>query len=109
MQGEITSTHKKLLSMELDDLKQAWKKTEIKKNSNTDIMKMLQHKSYGPVAALKKEFKKQIIVMALLPLFLILTVAGDVQTAFTSILFWAYVIFCLGVITFAFLNYRIAD
>src|SRR4051795_11217379 len=95
--------------MELDDLKQSWKETEIKKNTNTNIMKLIQHKSYGPVAALKREFRKQIIVMALLPLFLILTVAGDVQTALTSVLFWAYLIFCLGVIALASFNYRTAD
>jgi hypothetical protein len=67
-----------------------------------DIMKVLQHKSCGPVAALKREFRKQIIVMAILPLILILTVAGDFNTAFTSILFWVYVVFCLAVIIFAF-------
>ena len=70
---------------------------------------MLQHKSYGPLAALKREFRNQIIVMAILPLILILTVAGDVATAFTSILFWTYVVFCLAVIIFASFNYRIAN
>jgi len=95
--------------MELDEFKEAWKKTEIKKNSNTNIMKMLQHKSYGPLAALKREFRKQIIVMAILPLILILTVAGDIAIAFTSILFWAYAIFCFAIIIFASFNYRIAN
>src|SRR3954469_3399083 len=95
--------------MELDDLKQSWKETEIKKDTNTNIMKLIQHKSYGPVAALKREFRKQIIVMAILPLFLIFTVAGDVITAFTNILFWAYLAFCLSIIVLAFFNYRTAD
>jgi len=103
------SVNQKILKMELDEFKEAWKKTEIKKNLNTDIMKMLQHKSQGPLAALKREFRKQIIVMAILPLILILTVAGDVATAFTSILFWTYVVFCLAVIIFASFNYRRAN
>jgi len=54
--------------MELDDLKQTWKQSETNKNINTDIMNMIQHKTYGPIAALKKEFRKQIIVMCLLPM-----------------------------------------
>ena len=86
--------------MELNDFKEAWKKTEHKKNLNIDIMKMLQHKSYGPVADLKKEFRKQIIVMALLPLFLIFTVAGD----------YAYCIYkyiVLGLCCFLFGSYHL--
>src|SRR5437868_3525546 len=95
--------------MELDDLKLSWKETEIKKNINTDIMKLIQHKSYGPVAALKREFRKQIIVMTILPIMLICTSADDITKPLTSVLFWAYVTFCIGVIVFAYFNYRIAD
>jgi hypothetical protein len=43
--------------MELDDLKNSWKKTELKTNKNVDIMELIQHKSYGPVAALKRDQK----------------------------------------------------
>jgi hypothetical protein len=95
--------------MELDDLKQHWKQTPVPNNTKTDIMKMIQHKSYGPVAALKREFRKQMIVMALLPLFLLVTTVDDPAKAFTSVLFWSYVAFCLGVVVFAYRNYQIAD
>jgi len=95
--------------MELDDLKQHWKQTPVPNNINTDIMKLIQHKSYGPVAALKKEFRKQMIVMALLPLFLLITTVDDPTKALTSILFWSYVAFCIVVVAFAYRNYRIAD
>ena len=95
--------------MELDDLKQTWKQPETNKNINTNIMNLIQNKTYGPVAALKKEFRKQIIVMILLPLFLIFTSLDDVSKPFTSILFWAYVLFCACVATFAYFNYRIAN
>jgi hypothetical protein len=94
--------------MELDDLKQTWKQSETNKNINTNIMNLIQHKTYGPVAALKKEFRKQIIVLSLLPLFLILTNLDDISKPLTSILFWAYVVFCAGAATFAYFNYRIA-
>jgi len=41
--------------MELDDLKQAWKQQKpITTSKNTDIMDLIQHKTYGPVSALKK-------------------------------------------------------
>ncbi len=95
--------------MELDDLKQTWKETTIKKNKNTDIMDLMKHKSYGPIAALKREFRKQIAVMALLPLFLLFTTVDDMSRIFTNVLFWSYVAFCLGMVVFAAVNYRIVE
>ena len=95
--------------MELDDLKQTWKQSETNKNINTDIMNMIQHKTYGPIAALKKEFRKQIIVMCLLPMLLIFTNLDDISKPLTSILFWAYVMLCAGIVVFAYFNYRIAN
>ena len=95
--------------MELDDLKQTWKQPETNKNLNTNIMNLIQHKTYGPIAALKKEFRKQIVVMSLLPLLLIFANLDDISKPLTSILFWAYVLFCAGAILFAFFNYRIAN
>jgi hypothetical protein len=92
--------------MELDDLKQTWKQSETNKNIN--IMNMIQHKTYGPIAALKKEFRKQIVVMGVLPLLLICTSLDDISKPLTSILFWAYILFCAGAATFAYFNYRIA-
>src|SRR5450432_3076624 len=93
--------------MELDDLKQTWKHLPIKNNINTDIMELIQHKSHGPVAAMKRVFKKQITVMAILPLVLIATNLNDVRIVFTSVMFWCYVAFCIGIIVFAYYNYRI--
>src|SRR5436190_14849516 len=95
--------------MELDDLKQTWKETSIKKNKNTDIMDLMKHKSYGPIAALKREFRKQIIVMALLPLLLLFTTVDDMSRIFTNVLCWSYVAFCLGMVVFAWINYRIVE
>lgn len=95
--------------MELDDLKQTWKETTIKKNKNTDIMDIMKHKSYGPIASLKREFRKQIVVMALLPFFLLFTTVNDIDQIFTNVLFWSYVAFCFGMIIFASINYRIVE
>jgi hypothetical protein len=95
--------------MELDDLRQSWKETPIPTPVNKNIMEMIQHKSYGPVAALKRNFKKQMIVMALMPFILLLTNASDISKPLTSVLYWSYVVVAIGVIIVAYYNYRIAD
>jgi hypothetical protein len=95
--------------MELDDLKQSWKETPIPTPVNKNIMEMIQHKSYGPVAALKRGFRKQMIVMALMPFILLLTNASDISKPLTSVLYWSYVVVAIGVIIVAYYNYRIAD
>jgi hypothetical protein len=93
--------------MELDDLKQSWKQNPIKKDLNTDIMEIIQHKSYGPVAALKRTYAKQIRLMAILPMVLLLTNVNNIPVVLTSVLFWSYVAFCIGIVFFAYYNYRI--
>jgi len=95
--------------MELEELKQTWKETTIKKNKNTDIMDLMKQKSYGPIAALKREFRKQITVMALLPLFLLFSTIDDMSQIFTNVLFWSYVAFCAGMVVFGSANYRIVN
>src|SRR5436853_4264771 len=95
--------------MELYDLKQTWNETNINKNKNKDIMDLMKQKSYGPIAALKREFRKQIVVMALLPLFLLFTTIEELSGIFTNVLFWSYTAFCLGMVTFAIVNYRIVE
>src|SRR5438477_4761819 len=95
--------------MKLDELKHLWQKTEQQKPLNKSIMEMIQNRSYGPVAALKREFRKQMVIMGVLPFILLFTNADDISKPLTSILFWAYVVLCISVILFAFRNYRIAD
>ena len=95
--------------MELEDLKQTWKQTPIHKPVNTDIMELIQQKSYGPVAALKRGFIKQIKLMIVLPIFIFLTNLDDVHKVLTSIMFWSYIVFCIGIIIFSWLNYRIVQ
>ncbi|HMJ48417.1 MAG TPA: hypothetical protein VK498_13885 [Ferruginibacter sp.] len=94
--------------MELDDLKKNWKETKIETNKTTDIMQLIQHKSYGPVAELKKGFRKQMIAMSIIPFLLLLTNIDDVNKVLTSILFWSYIIFCIVIVMFAKRNYQIA-
>lgn len=92
--------------MELDDLKNTWQQNNFKKITNTDIMELIQHKSYGPVAALKKAFLKQIRLMIIVPIIIFLTNADDVSKVLSSVMFWSYIAFCIGVITFSYYNYK---
>lgn len=95
--------------MELDDLKHPWKQTnKINKPFKKDIMELIQQPEYGPVAALKKEFKKQIRVMILAMAIIIMTTIKEIADLRNNFLFWSYMAFCAGVIVFHFMNYRIA-
>ncbi len=93
--------------MELDDLKQIWNETPVKNNQNIKIMELIQHKNYGPLAALKRAYLKQIRLMSVIPLVLLAANLQDVHKVFNSVLFWSYVAFCAGIIMFAYYNYRI--
>jgi hypothetical protein len=95
--------------MELDDLKQRWKEKTNQKPTNKSIMEMIQHKSYGPVAALKRSYRKQVMVMLLIPFLFLLTNMDDISRPLTSVLYWCYVVFCIGMAAFSINNYMIAD
>lgn len=92
--------------MELDDLKQTWQQSQSAKTSNTNIMELIQHKSYGPVASLKKAFRKQILLMIIVPVIIVFNNAGDFNSAVHSVILWCYIAFCIGVIIFSYYNYR---
>ncbi len=94
--------------MELDELKQQWKKADsLPTNHNQNIMEMISHNSNGPVAALKQSYRRQAAVMAVLPIVLILTNLSVIEATLSSVLFWTYVAFCIAAAVFARYNYRI--
>lgn len=93
--------------MEPEDLKKMWKETPIQNKSNINIMELIQNKNYSPLSSLNRTYRKQIIAMSLIPFLLILTNINDTDKVFSSILFWAYVAFCMCIIAFASYNYRI--
>ena len=96
--------------MELDELKYRWNQADkIQKPKNQNIMDLIQHKSHGPIAALKKSFKKQMIAMTVVPLFILATNLQHIDKTLTSALFWFYILFCIGVIVFARFNYALVN
>ena len=98
----------KLQTMELDELKQSWNAIPVTKNKNAEIMELIRLKSYGTEAALKRAFQKQMIVMLVLPAMLLLATGGASHQVLSNVLFWSYVLFCMGVVVFAYRNYQIA-
>ncbi len=96
--------------MELDELKSHWKQTDkIQKHTNQNIMELIQNKSHGPIAELKRSFKKQIIGMTVLTIAIIAANFEHIDKTFSSALFWFYLLFCISVITFARLNYALVE
>jgi hypothetical protein len=96
--------------MELEDLKQNWKQSGDQHTAkNQNIMEMIQHKSQGPVAALKSSFRKQMIAMTIVPIAIMATNIQHIEKTFSSVLFWSYIAFCIGVVVFARMNYAIVQ
>jgi hypothetical protein len=93
--------------MELDDLKKNWNNIQPPNTHNQNIMDIIQHQSQGPTAALKNSFRKQILILSIMPAILILTNISHVESTLTNIFFISYVVFCIGVILFSHYNYRI--
>lgn len=96
--------------MELDDLKQQWNQSEkTQQPKNQNIMQLIQNKSYGPVAELKRSFRKQMIAMTVVPIAILGTNLQHIDKTLTSALFWFYIAFCIVVIIFARLNYSLVE
>ena len=93
--------------MELDDLKQSWKDQKTDTAKNTNIMELILHKSTGPVAALKRGFKRQILLMLLMPGLIFIANSMNAEGLLRSILFWSYVGFCILAVVFFYFDYRI--
>jgi hypothetical protein len=94
--------------MELDELKNQWKRADKKHKLKTqNIMELIQHKSYGPVANLKRSFRRQMIAMTVLPIAILATNMRHIDKTLSSALFWFYILFCAGVIIFAKFNYAV--
>jgi hypothetical protein len=94
--------------MELDELKNQWKQADkIYKLKTEKIMDLIQHKSYGPVAHLKRSFRRQMIAMTVVPITILATNLQHIDKTLSSALFWFYILFCIGVIIFAKFNYAV--
>ncbi|MEO5889827.1 MAG: hypothetical protein ABIQ31_06210 [Ferruginibacter sp.] len=95
--------------MELDDLKEQWKRsTENIKPSNNNIMQLIQNKSTGPLEKLKQRFKKPMVLLPLVVSMLIINLSRR-HDIFSDGLFWFYIGICLVVISYFFYSYRMVS
>lgn len=95
--------------MELDELKQSWKQsTENINLSNTNIMELIQNKSYGPIASLKRRFRKQLIILPVVVALLAIQLSRH-HAIFSDILFWCYVVICLLICGYFYFSYRLVS
>ncbi len=95
--------------MELDDLKQPW--LESAKNIkpfNKSVMEIIQNKSYGPAARLKRNFRKMIIIIPIVVTMLIVNLSKK-HDIFSDVLFWFYIIFISSMMLFFYYNYRLIN
>lgn len=96
--------------MELDDLKQQWNQPgNIQTPKNKNIMELIRHRTNGPVAALKRSFKRQMIAMIVVPIAILGTNLQHLDKTLTSALFWFYILFCIAVVVFAKYNYSVVS
>jgi len=94
--------------MELDSLKQMWKQSEkIQKPEDLKIMELIQHKSNRPVAALRRGFKKQMILIPVMVAVIIHTFRH--HEILTDVVFWCFIAFCMALCLFFYFNYRLAS
>jgi hypothetical protein len=93
--------------MEIDDLKKIWNEPQPGEKSNVNIMEIIQHKNGGPLASLKRSYRKQIVVMGIMPALLVLSNFSNIENVLTSVVFWSYVLFCICVVIFARINFNI--
>jgi hypothetical protein len=90
--------------MELENLKENWQNASSQTPAN-NISKMIRLQSSTPIARLKKQFRKKMVVLPIVAfwLYYVLSRHHDVEH---DILFWAYISFCAVVFMYAFNNYR---
>jgi len=95
--------------MELDKLKEAWNTTPYNTTLNNHaIMQMIQHTGSGPVASLKKAFRKQYHLIIVVAFFVLMQLTQGFSSI-NIIMFTFYVVFCLSIAYFFYSNYRIVS
>jgi hypothetical protein len=94
--------------MELDELKQSWQKaTEKMELPNRDVLELIQHRSEGPVAQLKRRFRKGMILILLVTGFSLIELHG--KSDLSEIMKWYLAGFCGMILIYFYLSYRLVS
>lgn len=96
--------------MELEQFKEAWnnESTGSPELVNSDIMELIQHKSYSPVATLKRKFRLQLLSFPLLVAVIVYDFIKK-PLLLTDLTFWLFILFCFSVTGFFWFNYSIIN
>ena len=93
--------------MELEQLKNSWKEvTEKIPASRYSIRNILHKPGKSPLAALKRNFRKQIILLSFLAIMIMYQFRE--RDFLNSIFFWCYIGFTISLSIFFYINYHIA-
>jgi len=92
--------------MELDDLKKSWKESTENIPPANNIMELIHNKSNGPLAILKKRFRKRLILLPLMVAFVIINLSRH-HAIFSDALFWCFIAFCIMMCGYFLFSYRL--
>ncbi len=94
--------------MDLDQLKQKWQaETAHSSARDVDLSYNLREPARSSLSALKRSFRKQIVLMALL--FTLIYYQFRHKELFINTFFWWYFAFCFGLALFFYVNYRLVQ
>jgi|GEM_PF-3935141 len=77
--------------MELDDLKESWKKDKQGSDFNVNIMELIKRESDGPISILKKTFKKKFKILAIVSCAL---AVKNITLWNNDMLMWLFIGYC---------------
>lgn len=94
--------------MELDELKNQWKQAnQTQSLNNQNLIKVIQNRKVGPIAELKRSFKKQMIAMTVVTIAILATKFRNIDKIVASPLFWFYLLFCAAVVVSSRISYNV--
>jgi hypothetical protein len=92
--------------MELDELKQQWQAASAHDNEGSrDVQLLLKQRGQSSLAALKKSFRKQIVLLVFV--FFMIFYQLRHKHLMTNLFFWWYLLFCVSLCVFFYVNFRI--
>jgi hypothetical protein len=95
--------------MELDELKDRWMKSNEKMEVPVrDILNLIQNETDGPVARLKKRFRKGMILIPFIGFLAISKLVNKHDFIYEAIA-WFVVAFCVVIMTYFYINYRLVS
>lgn len=92
--------------MELDDLKESWKKDKQGSNFNVNIMELIQRESDGPISVLKKTFKKKLKILAMVSCTLAIQ---NITLWNNDMLMWLFIGYCGIIGGYYYSRYNLLD